>query len=290
MQQQKMILQEIQLELAGICNATCVYCTWQKRTVGKQMMDKDLALRILQEAKGLGTTVLRYHGLGESLLHPDLVEIISVGESLGYDHSISSNCFNLKGELADELSKFKNLSIVLAIPWVMHDKFVDKCVQNVKDFLGRKSDNKRLHVQMVCHEDAKEDYDKLVELLPLVEEQDNAYLHLKQPVTWPNDSPNKGFIRRELKNHPKVIFDERQTPLSIGKGCTMPARFLMVMADGTCVPCCVGMDDWGLGNIGDRTLEEVWTSSRMKEIRNKWRKLDDSIPCGHCKKRKDCIQ
>jgi radical SAM protein with 4Fe4S-binding SPASM domain len=252
-------------------------------------MDKSLAIRLLDEAKDLGVSVIRYHGLGESTIHPHLVEIIHHGESLQFDHSISTNCFTLKSKLADELRTIEGLSIILAIPWVMHEKFVNICVDNALDYLTIPSKNKKIHIQMVCHENATAHYDRCVQtFLPYVERTANAYLHLKQPVTWPNDSPNKGFIRSELFSHPKVISDTRATPLSIAKGCTMPDRFLMVLADGTCVPCCVGMDNWGLGNAKDKTIREIWNSSEMATIRAKWLSSDDSIPCGRCKKRTDC--
>lgn len=284
-------LQEIQLELTGLCNATCCYCTWQKRTVGKQHMNRDLALRLLGEAKEMGVKQIRYHGLGESTLHPSLIEIIAAGEAAGFDHSISTNCFVLKGDLARSLSQFQNLSVILAVPWVMKDKYVETCVTNALDYLTAPNLNHRVHVQMVCHEDAQDHYRQCVEaFLKPIEQNDRAYLHLKQPVTWPNDSPNKGFINTELSNHPKVIHDTRATPLSIAKGCTMPDRFLMILASGHVVPCCVGMDDWGLGNVNHVSLREVWESARMLEIRSLWKSADDSIPCGNCKKRTDCIQ
>lgn len=285
-------LDEVQIELSGICNATCVYCTWQLRTVGKQFMDKTLALRLLDECKEMGVSMVRYHGLGESTIHPNLIEIMRHGEKLGFDHSISTNCFVLRKTLAEEIGALENLSLILAIPWVMHNKFVDTCVTNALDYLSVKPKNKRIHIQMVCHENATGHYARLVEtFLPFVERCDNAYLHLKQPVTWPNDDiPNKGFVNLELAGHPKVILDQRETPLSIGSGCSMPMRFLMVLADGTVVPCCVGMDSWGLGSVVNRNLKDVWDSSEMQDIRTKWRNLDDSIPCGKCKKRTDCIQ
>lgn len=289
---EKPFLEEVQIELSGICNATCVYCTWQLRTVGKKLMDKELAMRMLDECKEMGVKCIRYHGLGESTIHPHLNEIMRRGEELGFDHSISTNCFVLRNKVADDLAALENLSVILAIPWVMHDKFVNTCVTNALDYLTRKPKNKKIHVQMVCHENATGHYQRLVEtFLPFVERRDNAYLHLKQPVTWPNDdAPNKGFVNLELADHPKVILDTRETPLSIGKGCAMPMRFLMVLADGTVVPCCVGMDSWGLGSVVDRSLRSVWESPEMEEIRTKWRNLDDSIPCGKCKKRTDCLQ
>ncbi len=285
-----MNLDEVQIELTGICNATCVYCTWEKRTVGKQHMKRDLALRLLDEAKSLGVNSIRYHGLGESLLHPNLIEIMFRGEELAFNHSISTNCFNLKGKLAEEIGKLKNLSLILAIPWVMHDKFVNVCVNNVLDYLTLSSENKQVNIQMVCHENAQAHYHRAVEtFLPYVERRANAFLHLKQPVTWPNDSPNKGFINHELVGHHKVIHDTRETPLSIGKGCAMPERFLMVLADGTCVPCCVGMDSWKLENIESKTLREIWESPRMHEIRRMWREKQGDIPCTYCQNREDCI-
>lgn len=285
-----MLLEEVQIELAGVCNATCVYCTWQKRTVGKKLMERGMAMRLLQEAKSMGVVQVRYHGLGESTVHPDLIEIVGLGESLGFRHSLSTNCFILKGGTADGLRAFHNLQLILAVPWVMHDKFVDICVKNALDYLSKPFNNESVHVQMVCHEDARKHYRRFVDtFLPAVEQSPKAQLHLKQPVTWPNDSPNRGFIDPELANHPQVIFDSRQTPLSIGKGCEMPNRFLMVLADGTAVPCCVGMDDWGLGNVQEHGLAGVWNSPRMAELRDKWHRADDSIPCGNCKKRTDCI-
>lgn len=282
-------LQEIQIELCGYCNANCNYCTWQQRTVGKQLMDRELAIRLLDEAKALGVEVVRYHGVGESTLHPNLVEIVRHGESLGLDHSISTNCYALKGKLAEELQQVSGLGMILAIPWVMGDRFVDVCVGNALDYISSVPKNKVLHVQMVCDESARPHYRRLMDtFLPFVERQSNAFIHLKQPVTWPNDSPNTGFIDREYQNHPKVLLRTEATPYSIGVGCDMPNRFLMVQADGTCVPCCVGMDDWGLGNIGERSLKEVWESAAMANLRQKWQAKDDSIPCGKCLKRTDC--
>lgn len=285
-------LSEIQIEISGVCNATCSYCTWRQRTVGKQFMERSLALRLAAEARDMGVSTVRWHGVGESLLHKDLVEILQRGEELELNHSLSTNCYNLTGRLAEAISTIEGLGLILAIPWVMPDRFVDRCVRNALDYLYLPWAHHLLHVQMVCQEGAQRHYAQCVEtFLPVIEKLPGAYLHLKQPVTWPNDdTPNVGFVDAALKHHPKVIWDGRKTPLSIAAGCDMPERFLMVQADGTCVPCCVGMDEWGLGRIGERTLREVWESIEMEMLRHKWREADDGIPCGRCKKRADCLQ
>jgi hypothetical protein len=51
-----MLLQEIQIELAGLCNATCSYCTWRQRPGGKQLMRPETALRGLDDAKARGVS------------------------------------------------------------------------------------------------------------------------------------------------------------------------------------------------------------------------------------------
>lgn len=284
------MIQEIQIELAGVCNATCVYCTWQTRTLGKQIMKTELALRLLDEAKALGIQSVRYHGLGESTVHPELEKILVHGEVLGLNHSLSTNCYVLDECAA--ICHLKGLHMILAVPWVMPNGFVETCVKNALNYVLQPDlANHRIHIQMVCHEGARAHYDRFIAtFLGVAEQLPNVYLHLKQPVTWPSDTPNKGFIEPELAKHPKVIFDARATPLSIGKGCNQPERFLMVLADGSCTPCCVDANSWGLPDVKKGSLREVWESARRAEIVKLWKSADNSIPCGHCKKRADCIQ
>jgi len=282
-------LTEIQIELSGVCSAACTHCTWRKRTVGKQHMDTGLALRLLEDAKALGIKTVRLHGVGESLLHPRLLEIVRRSEELGLGHSLSTNCHELVGEPAAGLRTVRSLQFILAIPWAMPDDFVDVCVKNALEYLP--SRNEAVHIQLVCHVDAQRHLQRFLNtFMPLAERYPNVLLHLKQPVTWPNDTPNQGFTVPELRSNPKIMNDARATPLSIAKNCDMPERFLMVCADGTVVPCCVGMDDWGLGQLGERSLREVWNSAAMQRLRELWARADDSIPCGRCKKRTDCIQ
>ncbi len=249
-----MTLDEIQIELAGVCNAACSYCTWQKRTAGKQLMATELALRLLDEARTMGVTTIRYHGLGESLLHPQLLDVIARGEALGFDHSLSTNAYVLEGELASTLSGFSRLSMILAMHAVMPPKFRERCTSNAEDYLVRANRNRQVQVQMVCAEGASGHWRTFVDrFLPLVERTENASIFLKQPLTWPKNGPVRGFIP-ELPSHGRVQIDTTPTPRSLARGCRMPERFLMILADGTCAPCCVGADDWGLPSAVDAGL------------------------------------
>jgi radical SAM protein with 4Fe4S-binding SPASM domain len=283
-------LNEIHFELSSLCNASCSHCTWQKKETKSRFMDFDLVVRLLKEAKDMWVRTINFHGVGEPTLHPRLLDILQIAEENEFDYWLSTNCYVLREKLADGFRKLKNLTLILAVPWSMDEKFVDICMANAADYLAIPSANRIIYVQMVCVEESQQYYRRLIdELFPLVERNPNAKLYLKQPLTWPNDTPNRGFINREFAQHPSVRFEDIPTPVSIGQYCNMPERFLLINADGTCIPCCVGMHDWGLGTVLERPLKEVWNSQAMVNIRNLWRAADDSLPCGHCLKRTDCV-
>lgn len=255
-------------------------------------MPTELAKRLLDQAAMIGVKSVRYHGVGESLLHPEIASIVRHGSSLGLNHSLSTNCYALAGEVGRSLAAESSLHLILAIPWVMPQKFVDRCVRNALDLLTAGPLSHNLHVLIVCAAGSESHYTTFADtFLPYAERMANVWLHIKQPLTWPSDDmPNVGFVPDDLLGHSKVIVGRIRTPVSIGAGRSMPDRFLMILADGTCVPCCVGIKNWGLPNANDRPLSEVWGSPRMQEIRRLWRQADHSILCGKCKTRTDCLQ
>lgn len=282
-------LSDLQIELAGVCNAHCRYCTWQKRTVGKQLMDTNLAESLIDQAAKMDIPLVTFHGVGESCLHPELVPLLHLGDFCSLNMRLSTNCFNLKDGLASGLAKVSHLEMILAIPWVMPIKLVETCITNAERYLQSGPSNHTVTVQMVCDETAKPWYDRFIDtFLPYAQSHPNVCLYLKQPRTWPNSEPIKGFTPWNLTNQSKVRRDDIQTPISLGRGCNMPERFLMVLADGTCVPCCVGMDEsWSLGKIQGRSLQEVWNSVEMENVRDLWRSASPKLPCGNCLSRSD---
>lgn len=283
-----MKLDEVHLEIMSSCNTVCDYCTWQQRTTDRRSMPKELAFRLIRESASLGVRTMNYHGVGEATLHPDLIDILRLAESIIPEYWLSTNCSMLTG-VADDLRKLKKLNLILSVPWTAKKDFVERCLTNAQLYLSQPAQNHRVYIQMVCSEGAQQHYHRLMDELFPYTIRPNIFLYLKQPRTWPNSPPIKGFLRPEMAGHPKVLCETFATPRSMSAECDMPNRYLMVTADGTVIPCCVGMDDWGLGKIGERTLKQVWESAEMVQIRDMWRKADVRIPCGNCKNRKDCI-
>lgn len=283
-----MKLNEVHIELCSFCNAECSHCTWNKRTDAMQRMPVGVALRLIEECASLGVSTVNFHGIGEPTLHPDLLHVLLAAEAAGLDYWLSTNCKKLP-LFAETMARLKNLTLVLAVPWSQDDAFIAEAERNAVEYLKLQPINRRVFVQMVMAEDAERHIWRLMgTFASLVEATPPAMIYLKQPLTWPDMDHVKGFTPPDLKTGGKLIVEAAGRPISIGRGCTMPTRFLKVNANGSVVPCCVGSWEWGLASYPASSLADIWASAEMAEVRRKWREADDGIPCGHCIKRSDC--
>jgi Iron-sulfur cluster-binding domain len=279
-------LRELQIELSGLCNASCAYCDWNERKAGRQLMPLHLALSLLEQAQFFPGLLVTYHGVGESTMNPVLGTVVARGEHLGLRQRLSTNCYLLDRWM--DLSQVKGLDMILALHWGLSPKFIERCVDNATAYLCTKPANRSIEVMTVCSVEQERFVPRMLdEFLPLVERLPNVCLHFKQPQTWPRCQPQHGRIP-SVPAHPRIVVESLMTPVSLGRGCTMPEYLLQVMADGTVAPCCVGTEDWGLPKATDTPLADIWASERMADIRRLWRQRDDSILCGHCLKREDC--
>lgn len=283
-------LSEIELELVGLCNATCGYCDWQrKEKSAKSIMPSEIALRVLEEADELGVNILRFHGVGESTLHPKIVDILAAGRKYPrIAQSLSTNCSNLFAPLrapllAHDLARMDHLELTLAVPWIdSREEFVTRCAHSAREYLKLKPQNREIILQLVTHADAEKWMPVLESFLPMVEDLPNARIFLKTPVTWPGAVPQLGF-RPSIAPHEKIVVDALVAPVSIGGGCSMPEYALMVSSHGRVSPCCVSVVEWDIGSFPEKSLSELWESTRLSNIRAGWKSGDHSIPCGSCR-------
>lgn len=282
------VLQEVQIELVGFCNIKCSYCTWTERSAGKQLMESELAYRLIGEASQMSPRPLvTFHAVGESTLHPDLLPLLAMGQHLGLGMRLSTNCTLLTGEMAQYLTEFVNLEMILAMHQGVAEKTKLKCRKNALDFLNGRPRCRSLEVLFVCAREAAAFAPEIIDsfLLP-VERNPQARLHFKQPQTWPMAEPQHGFVP-SVPDHPQIFVDRIATPRSLGRGCSMPEYLLNVSADGMVAPCCVALESWGLPHAREG-LEKIWNSVDMDRIRERWHHKSDLQPCGHCLKREDC--
>jgi len=74
----KPMIKFVFIELTNFCNFNCTFCPNAVMTRKREVMDKDLAIRLLDEIarKNLASEPIQLHLMGEPLVHPHIFEIL----------------------------------------------------------------------------------------------------------------------------------------------------------------------------------------------------------------------
>ncbi|MDD5439557.1 MAG: radical SAM protein [Candidatus Omnitrophica bacterium] len=250
---------EIVLETTNQCNIRCTMCAinHMKRPVGRLPLDK--FKRVIDEIKDYAELVY-LHGLGEPLLHPDIVEMVSYCASSNIRSGISTNATVLDAAMAKALLKAGLDYIILAVDGAARETFekirlnadYNKVTANIRDFLDIKGTIKNKNfavVQMVLSDETRGERDDF----------------LKQ---W---SRRKNLDAVRIKRLIDLRFMKGDSrPAGI---CDKPCFYLWRQAniywDGTVSLCCMANDNEEVvGNIfTEGSLAKVWNSEAMKEKR-----------------------
>jgi MoaA/NifB/PqqE/SkfB family radical SAM enzyme len=86
----------LELDVSGKCNHKCRWCVDPEGSHSNVLMDKAVALKILQEAYTLGIRGVVFKGGGEPALHPELDKIIRGAKALGFEIGVVTNGTRLK--------------------------------------------------------------------------------------------------------------------------------------------------------------------------------------------------
>ena len=156
----------IGMEVTTFCNSRCDFCAHEeiiKSGIRPMMnMSMDTVKRSFDYIKNINDGKIKIFaplGLGETLLHPNLLEILKMvkDEFPGVYTSTNTNCIKLRGEIAERLIDGDLDAILLSTCFVsredyrrrLHTEYYDHVMQNIEDFLKLKGDRKpsvRIHV------------------------------------------------------------------------------------------------------------------------------------------------
>jgi len=108
----------IELELASSCNLRCVYCPRHYLDDLKGFIDLNLFKRLIDEIASYPETILVLHRRGESLLHPDFLEICAYVKGKFANVQLATNATLLDEKMA--------LAIINAIDFLSFENTQDK--------------------------------------------------------------------------------------------------------------------------------------------------------------------
>ncbi|HEC11942.1 MAG TPA: radical SAM protein [Acidiferrobacteraceae bacterium] len=274
---------ELSIELTSECNLVCCMCPRDdnaKRGLG--YMTFDTFRRIIDEtATGLEFAYL--HLAGEPLLHPEFERFIDYAAEQGVHTGISTNGTILSKRRAKRLLASSLDTLIISIDGTDAETYkrirgansFNKVVRNTEGFLDLKEEAGKgpfVVIQMICME----------------ENHRQAKDFCRR---WKRAGVNAVRLKRffnfagQVADMSPEINDKMAVNNKPPKPCMLPWRQLAFYYDGTAVACCHDfLHETELGNIHQHSLEEIWNSTAMREVRRchvEGRK-DDIDLCAGC--------
>lgn len=296
----------IHLETTTKCNLECTICPRTSSLSQKESKDDDRWNRnlsinqfqtILEQFDSL--RYIRLHGLGEPLMNPDLIRIISIASSRGINAEFTTNATLLTRDRAEALIIANISEITISIDGAtkeVYEKIRENAqfgnvIENVRQ-LGeiRKKLNKKkpfLRINMVV---TTENINELLDVLkmaknlgatefrasPIVPPHPNLKSLVPDALLWEKVTKEAGVLARQLGiglvfSGPLIQNSNKQrTRNSLYRKCKQPWLAPFIRIDGYVTPCCNTSDPHLLGNanIFMQDFRVIWNSDEFRRFRH----------------------
>lgn len=288
----------LELDLTDRCNHRCFFCyTPEDDKKTKAQAETARILFLLDEARRLGVKGISYTGGGEPMLHPGFYEIIRYGKKLGFDQGLMTNgsAITMKGckDLCRSLQWLRisigggNREAYKSVQGV--DQF-DRIVDNLDTLVQQRNllqSDTVVGVRMLMLErnykslpdfmDTLHDRNILIDYLQLAPNQfakhnvfDNHksfFEKIHKNKSWFLKILQSGYKLKQRKDYPQKCY----------------AHFcqMCIKANGD-VQFCKNTRDYkgfAIGNIYNKSLEEIWYSKVVKELEKNIRPNNCGVFC-----------
>lgn len=251
------------VELTSLCNYRCIMCPnkeLQKKAHG--FMDLALYKKIVDEAERFVFDINLAHR-GESLLHPQLIEMIEYAKQKNIYLRLHTNGSLLNPELGRQLihSGLDRLSFSFdgfdekTYERIRSGGRFNKTVENIVDFLQLKK------------EAGSGKPETSIEVIDFNgQDSKSAGRAGKRFRELFKDLPLDSLVVKELHNWAGET--KKKMPSEVTSVCPFPWNALIIFWDGTVLPCT--QDFFGrypLGNVVSQSLEEIWNSDPLVHMR-----------------------
>lgn len=271
----------LELEIINACNKSCIMCPRNSETIKnnfslgtKEKMSLETLKKITKQAVEIGTKAFVF-AYGESLLHPELFQMIKFAKNSGIlDIFLATNGLLLSEKNFDQIINSGITRLHVSI-----DATTEKTYQKIR--------GKGFNHVVRTLEKFLTYRNNLKTFLPIVKV---TFVELPENITEKNSFleywKNKAdivYFQKYINQSNNIIKDYS---LSIPKKfqCVYPNLLLTIRANGRIEPCA---SFWGekinLGNINNISLSEAWNSPDIAKIRKAL--IDDSIEiCAACQR------
>ncbi len=257
------------VDIHSYCNASCKTCPYRElsKKLPMGMMEESLFTKIIDEFSAIAKNhAIRGHvifcNMGDLFIDPNVFKKISCVLNAGLDFIIQTNAFLLTPERTDKLiaTGFKG-PIYISCHGITPEVYrhvmgldFDITIKNI-EYLINHYPKKMIHIRAIPYE------------WPLGEV-------LKVKHYWKERNVS---VKIFLPNSRTGLLDNCASwnlkyPGNKLKGCkkTLPLRDMVISSNGDVVLCCEDMARKViLGNVKERSLQEVWNSAQAMDILGK---------------------
>lgn len=270
------------IEPTNHCNLKCQFCPTPTSKRKKGFLDFDLFCKIADQIPK-GSWVHLYHS-GEPLLHKKIVDMVKYIKNSGSFAKIVTNATLLNEKLGEDLinSKLDIISFSFdAAEKELYEKRkvganYEDVLNKIKTFLKkRKSLQVKIPHTMITMVKVPGDNYQVDDFMKIFTNMGIDEPLIKRFVNW------GGLVDEEEPDY-KVDIYSIAPPL-----CTEPFVKILILWDGTVIPCCVDMDaQYNCGSVLKNNLVDIWNGSKLINLRNKL--MDKSLYINLPKKCKNC--
>jgi len=280
---------EIALELTNACNLSCVMCFRTRMTRPKGFMGVTDARRAIDRVKTFPKSLFLPQGFGESLLHPDFLDILGYARSVIPNRIILiTNGTLLHKDVSREIVKRRLADgIVISVETGRKEEYekirvrgdFDQLDSNINDFIEQRRIFNKTTPTLLLRGVALQDEESVLALLHkkwgrLLSDGDSIGVNWTVAWTGPDVEPR---VASGQSDGPPT---ERRL------ACRRLWHSLTIGLNRDVTPCCLDYDfQLSVGNINERSLRDIWQGSRLAELRAAHLRGDLSqIPlCKTCK-------
>ncbi|NQT90519.1 MAG: SPASM domain-containing protein [Candidatus Omnitrophica bacterium] len=240
----------VDLESASTCNMKCPMC-YRDQLKETGQMDVDLFKKAIDECAANNLFSIRLSWRGETLTHPQIEEMIAYATSRIDNVSFLTNAFFIDDKKIDFFIKSRLSYVAVSFDGiddtyeaVRHPARFKESYEHLAALRDRKKELKSMLPQV-----------RVCTLWPAISKDPDAYYEkMKEVSDYVVCNPYINF-KGQMKIKPDFI-------------CQYPWERIVVAFNGD-AQCCTGWnaDDIVLGNIKDKSIHELWHSSRLNKIR-----------------------
>lgn len=279
------------------CNLRCKMCDLQIRNRGAKDLSLEQFKRILEKFPLLAR--INLFGIGEPFLNPYFLDMVSYATARGIAVTSSTNGTLITEDLAKKIVTSGMESLTISIDGASRETYeeirtgacFDKVIDNIKLIVAAKQG--RAHPKLSLFFVAtRKNIHELSSMIRLAAHLGVPTVATEEVGDWGNEASREALRQDNLPLHDLTIDEHVRTAskeatelgIELITGTLLSARFYgtkkrrclwpwwgcWVTADGFVTPCCHRPDpeNFNLGNIFERSFDEIWNSPEYKAFRS----------------------